>query len=792
MAAAERSERSATLADDLRSRSNDQLAALLRARPDLLQPPSNDLGQLATRLSSRPSVALAIDGLTALERQVLEVAVAACSPSPSLTVSGDELGELLGLASEPPMPAGPVQGPDSLPHHEPSDPALLDADSRGLVENALQRLYDLALVWGSPGFRPVQGAMAAFGPYPCGLEPNSNADQPPIHAYLSEPRMLQTTLEGAPDKAREVLDQLLWDSPRGAVANADRAVTASSAGTPIEWLLARHLLLPTGSSEVTLPREVALALRGGRYVRRPDLPPAVTVTKPLLGFRADQAAGMTALQIARRASDLLAALDDLQPSNLRAGGIPVRDVTTLSTRIGLQPTATAWLLAVLAQAHLLALDPASETWLPTPLGDQWQRAQEARQWATLAVATLSCSAIIDPAGAESRTGALGQTLQQPWARAARLALAESLTALPEHADTVSVIDHAAWLRSCLADPIRSSATSLLNQLAAVGLTAGSQPAPTLRAAVAASGAADPEQIDALANSAEAILPALVDRLIFQADLTAIAPGPLSRTALERIMAVATPESIADAAVFRADPARIRTQLDRGRNAADLVDDLTNLGGTPLPHLWAQTIADVERTHGGLLVSAATTIVRATDQSELAAALADRRLGVLRLHRLTDTVASSPLPPTEVLDTLRRAGFAPTAEGELARTVQPRPARARVLAPTTTSVSPDEVLAAAVRSLRSGDRTRLATGTAGRGFTRLSPNALTETLQAKIKDRAPILLDYVEQTGQRVPRLVEPLTLRVGSLTGFDHREQVVRAFSLARIAGLAEPATMEE
>src|SRR5690348_1960689 len=45
-----------TLAEALRARGDDGLAALLRARPDLLGPVPNDLTQLATRAGTRASV----------------------------------------------------------------------------------------------------------------------------------------------------------------------------------------------------------------------------------------------------------------------------------------------------------------------------------------------------------------------------------------------------------------------------------------------------------------------------------------------------------------------------------------------------------------------------------------------------------------------------------------------------------------------------------------------------------------------------------------------------------------
>lgn len=60
-----------SFADDVRGRSSEQLVALLRARPDLAEPPPNDLSVLAARAASRSSVHRALEALTADRLQVL-------------------------------------------------------------------------------------------------------------------------------------------------------------------------------------------------------------------------------------------------------------------------------------------------------------------------------------------------------------------------------------------------------------------------------------------------------------------------------------------------------------------------------------------------------------------------------------------------------------------------------------------------------------------------------------------------------------------------------------------------
>ena len=69
-----------SLADDLRARDDAALAALLRARPDLLNPVPSDVAALAARATSRPSVQRALDQLDLFTMQVVEVLCALPDP----------------------------------------------------------------------------------------------------------------------------------------------------------------------------------------------------------------------------------------------------------------------------------------------------------------------------------------------------------------------------------------------------------------------------------------------------------------------------------------------------------------------------------------------------------------------------------------------------------------------------------------------------------------------------------------------------------------------------------------
>ena len=111
-----------TLADQFRSWPDEQLSALLEARPDLATPAPHDSSQLAARVVVKASVLRALDGLDALELAVLQALV------------------------------------------QDTDPADLPADARSRDAPALERLRTLALVWGSPTGRCSSSATCSACP----------------------------------------------------------------------------------------------------------------------------------------------------------------------------------------------------------------------------------------------------------------------------------------------------------------------------------------------------------------------------------------------------------------------------------------------------------------------------------------------------------------------------------------------------------------------------------------------------------------------------------------------------
>ena len=155
----------------------------------------------------------------------------------------------------------------------------------------------------------------------------------------------------------------------------------------------------------------------------------------------------------------------------------------------------------------------------------------------------------------------------------------------------------------------------------------------------------------LTQLAEATLPPSVDHVLLQADLTAIAPGPLDG-ALGRFMRlVSDVESRGGATVLRLSAESVRRALDTGWTADEVLDTLRESSRTPVPQPLDYLVRDVARRHGQTRVGGATAYIRSDDEAVLAALLGDRALNKAVLRRIAPTVLVSQSDPATLVELL---------------------------------------------------------------------------------------------------------------------------------------------
>ncbi|MCX4812860.1 helicase C-terminal domain-containing protein [Streptomyces sp. NBC_01239] len=309
-----------------------------------------------------------------------------------------------------------------------------------------------------------------------------------------------------------------------------------------------------------------------------------------------------------------------------------------------------------------------------------------------------------------------------------------------------------------------------------------------------------EQAAASAAAARMLAPLLpepLDHVLLQADLTAVAPGPLERPLADMLDVLADVESKGGATVYRFTPGSVRRALDAGRSASDLHDFLTAHSRTPVPQPLAYLIDDVARRHGHLRIGAASAYVRCDDDAVLSEILADKRSAGLRLRRLAPTVLAAQADPAALLDGLRAMGFAPaaeSAEGDVvitrahARRTPPRAAPDPV--PDGPPTPDTTLLSAAIRAIRAGDRastTPLKTTTPPNGeLPRTSSAETLATVQAAVLTGTTLWIGYVNAEGAASQRVIAPIRVEGGFVTAYDHTADEVRTYPLHRVTGVAE------
>ncbi|MGW2406092.1 helicase-associated domain-containing protein [Streptomyces sp. NPDC001739] len=847
-----------TLAEELRTRSDSGLVGLLRARPDLLSPVPGDVTQLATRAGTRASVVRAVERLDRFALQTAEALAVAPDPCPY-----DTLGALMGgdagdeaVAAALPRAVAELRGQALV--WGPDDRLRLVRTARELLAPGAARPSPTGLgptvAEAAAGMSPgrLQEILAAAG-LPTTHDPVSAVAA--LTALFRDRERMAALLDTAPAESVAVLDKLLWGPPYGAVT--DRPAPH------LQWLLDRGLLLPAGARNVVLPREAALHLRGGRAHRSPEpVPPALAPTTERDPQLVDNAAASQAFTALATVEELLKEWDLGGPPVLRAGGMSVRDLKRTATALDTTERLAAFWLELAYAAGLIASDgEADERYAATPAAEEWRQLPDHERWAELAAGWLAAtrtSGVVGTADAKGRAlAALGPHLDRSPAPEVRRRALTLLATLPPGTSVpaATVLSRLRWERplrgagptaggvggataggaagpttgggagttadggaeaeSAGADDLRSRlAQWALEEAELLGVTGRGALATHGRTLIGAEGAkagagsgggvASGAEIGAAATRAAALLapllPEPLDHVLLQADLTAVAPGPLQRPLAEALDVLADIESKGGATVYRFTPASVRRALDAGRSAAELQDFLSSHSRTPVPQPLAYLIDDVARKHGRLRIGAAAAYVRCDDDALLSEILADRRAAVLRLRRLAPTVLAAQTAPEQLLDGLRAMGYAPAAESAAGDVLIARADSYRTPPRTAPAPVPDgppspdgTLLEAAVRAIRAGDLAATAErkpvhapAPAPGTLPRTTSAETLATMQAAVLTNSALWIGYVNADGAASQRVIAPVRVEGGFVTAYDHTADEVRTYPLHRITGVAE------
>jgi hypothetical protein len=702
----------------------------------LVTPVPPDIASLAVRACSAPSLARAIDSLNKWQLQVLEAVVSVNEPFTEKTIA-----------------------------------ALTDKQAA----SALEHLIKVGLVYPSDdGLRVPTQLREVLGAEPAGLGPASM-----VKLKLSD-------LEQAPQDSKKILERLMWGPPRGSVGDI------KNPGPGVAWLLERKFLVALDQRTVILPREVAIELRGKKIHKELCAQaPEFTGTKREKK-QVDLAAIANVSTVLRWVEELLNFWAEEPADALRAGGLGVRDLKTLSTHLGVDDACTAFIAELAYLTSLISID-ANDQILPSNKFDIWLMQSPADRWQMLASAWLITSRVSGLVGRlESKNvAALGPELDRVNASKVRGLTLSLLKENPEIAPDWNSFKSSLDWRA----PVRRN-SSLQDELAEWTLREAEWLGITGQGAISKYGIGflNGDDLDLINQD----LPKTVDHILIQSDNTAIAPGPLEHEISQSLAMMAEIESRGGATVYRFTEATIRRALDHGKTGDEIKSFLAKTSKTPMPQPLEYLIADVAKKHGKLRVGNTSSFIRCEDTALISQIINDKKLEILGIRRIAPEVVICEMDATDAMRILRECGYLPAGEsvngmiltGAKSNRALTKPRPPRIIGEV--EVPTDESLTAAIRTLRTGEksthrqtRLRQVANEALGALPRTTANETMDVLQQFISEEKTLSIGYADNNGGVTHRIIDPIRISAGALIARDHATGEVQSFRIPRITGVA-------
>lgn len=785
-----------TLSAALRRLAPDDLAALLRGRPEAgaaaASTQAPDYSAIAASLASTQGIGRAIYALDQFKLQLLIVASwlgpAVAGDQLRTQAAGVPVEELaraarglsrLGLAfrmgSEQSwslwVPACVMQAVEGLGDPGPRIGSALEPFTADEIEKLA---HALDLRWPR---RPRKEIMVER-----------------VVALLSDPEVLTSLLGEAPASARHALELIRRDG-RASAAELSEAGMADFADfapaysftrgsrrqSSVAWLRSRGLALAEiqnrwqSAAGFFVPGEVEVALRGGVLYRewRPRRPAPVVLagsTRPEHG--PDQAV-----------ADVEALLEEwtsAPPQKLKAGGLGVRALRKAALHTGIEERRVSFFYALMVEIGLLSEDGD----IVTSSGDaaDWIQQAPAVKWSALFEAwpqTLLWSDWED---------GLVPPSSRPFVNFAplRRVVLQILGGAPEgHSlDPASLGDSLAWSRphffhceDC-AVKLGSGAVEGLVMLGTASSSIGFELLEPARSALVS-----PSWVDG-SNTASELFPAPVAECTIQADLTVIVPGPPTPELGAGLARFADIKASAPARVYRISDVSVTRALDLGMSAEEMISLLSRHAPRGVPQAVRYLIEDVARRYGRVRVGGAGVYIRADEPDLLAAVLADRRVQKLQLRRLAPTVAVVQGVSAEaLLKVLREAGHKPVSEDGGAHVEAPsRTARPILMRSGSDRFELSQDAAEELAAALLGGSPKAADDVAGpvNKHGGRANATIVEVLQQAERSGEMVELAYRTPEGVRVQR-VDPILVNPVTMAAWVVDEQKPRMFETDRI-----------
>lgn len=275
----------------------------------------------------------------------------------------------------------------------------------------------------------------------------------------------------------------------------------------------------------------------------------------------------------------------------------------------------------------------------------------------------------------------------------------------------------------------------------------------------------------------ALLPAEVEQVYLQHDLSVVAPGPLTPRVDSRLRMVADTESRALASSYRISTSSVNRAMASGETASSILEFLGGISLTGIPQPLRYLVNEAAGRYGLVRVGsvddptvAALSYIHSTDDHLLGTIMVDQSLSSLGLDR-TETGLVSRYSTEVVFWSLSDARYpvaAENAQGQIVELRRQRTARSAVALPA----SPLESLIERLRL--SGETDETEDGQAW----------LIRQLDIAIKGRSALSVSVSMPNGTIVEYQLEPTSAAGGRLRGRDRKSAIERTLPLANVTAI--------
>lgn len=271
--------------------------------------------------------------------------------------------------------------------------------------------------------------------------------------------------------------------------------------------------------------------------------------------------------------------------------------------------------------------------------------------------------------------------------------------------------------------------------------------------------------------AKAQLPQPQRKLICQADLTLIAPGPLPTDIEILLRKFAETEQIGMASTYRLSALSISHGLETGLEINQIRELLTELSGNSIPQPIEYLLKEAEARFGRLKISGSEDDARcyltSSDPALLAEILNETKLKPFSLQQLEDGVLATRFEPEVLYFGLREIGYVAIRVDENGSVISPLAATRETLdAEASISIAKD------IKRIREHEEKIGATP---------DDDDLQRQIQLAIKNKARAKFTVTTNSGGEIEFLLEPIGIANGRLRAKDRKADIERTLPITSI-----------